>query len=100
VISDLDIYRAANLLNERQGADAVIEAARMIDRIRELSDREGRSRLEADQARDRCVAGAADREITLSGAAEAEGRSVVVGSIVPRPPFQPFLPDFRASRGN
>jgi hypothetical protein len=29
MISNLDIYRAANLLIERHGADAVIEAARM-----------------------------------------------------------------------
>jgi len=28
VISEIDIYRAANLLIERHGADAVIEAAR------------------------------------------------------------------------
>ena len=43
MISDLDIYRDANLLIERHGADAVIEAARMIDRMLELSDPEGRS---------------------------------------------------------
>src|SRR5260370_42417381 len=43
VISEVDIYRAANLLIERRGADAVIEAARMIDRMLELSDPEGRS---------------------------------------------------------
>jgi hypothetical protein len=41
MISDLDIYRAANLLIERQGADAVIEAARMIDRMLDHGDREG-----------------------------------------------------------
>jgi acetylornithine deacetylase/succinyl-diaminopimelate desuccinylase-like protein len=41
VISDLDIYRAANLLIERHGADAVIEAARMIDRMPDLSDPKG-----------------------------------------------------------
>jgi hypothetical protein len=42
VISNLDIYSAANLLIERHGADAVIEAARMIDRMLDLSDLEGR----------------------------------------------------------
>jgi hypothetical protein len=42
MISNLDIYRAANLLIERHGADAVIEAARMIDRMLDLSDPEGR----------------------------------------------------------
>ena len=41
MISDLDIYRAANLLIERHGADAVIEAARMIDRMLDHGDREG-----------------------------------------------------------
>jgi hypothetical protein len=30
--SDLDIYRAANLVIKRHGADAVIEAVRMVDR--------------------------------------------------------------------
>jgi hypothetical protein len=43
VISELDIYRAANLLIDRHGGDALIEAARMIDRMLELGDREGRS---------------------------------------------------------
>jgi hypothetical protein len=42
VISELDIYRAANLLIDRHGADALIEAARMIDRMLELGDPEGR----------------------------------------------------------
>ena len=31
MISDFDIYRAANLVIERHGADAVIEAARMLE---------------------------------------------------------------------
>jgi hypothetical protein len=42
MISDLDIYRAANLVIKRHGAEAVIEAARMIDRMLELDDAEGR----------------------------------------------------------
>ena len=42
MISDLDIYRAANLVIERHGGDAVIEAARMLDRMLELGDVEGR----------------------------------------------------------
>ena len=42
MISDLDIYRAANLVIKRHGADAVIEAARMVDRMLELGDLEGR----------------------------------------------------------
>ena len=40
-ISGLDIYRAANLLMKQYGADAPIEAARMIDRMLELGDCEG-----------------------------------------------------------
>jgi hypothetical protein len=38
--SDLDIYRAANLVIKRHGADAVIEAAPMVDRMLELGDLE------------------------------------------------------------
>jgi hypothetical protein len=37
VISDLDIYRAANLLIERHGADVFIEAARMLYRMPEVN---------------------------------------------------------------
>ncbi len=44
MISNLDIYRAANLLIERHGVDAVIEAAaRLIDRMLYRGDRGGRS---------------------------------------------------------
>jgi hypothetical protein len=39
--SDLDIYRAANLVIKRHGADAVIEAPRMVNRMLELGDLEG-----------------------------------------------------------
>jgi hypothetical protein len=42
MISELDIYRAANLLIDRHGGDALIEAARMIDRMLELGHPEGR----------------------------------------------------------
>jgi hypothetical protein len=41
VISELDIYRAANLLLDRHGADAPIEAAHMIDRMHDRCDDEG-----------------------------------------------------------
>jgi hypothetical protein len=41
VISEIDIYRAANLLIERHGADAAIETVRMIDRMLDHGDREG-----------------------------------------------------------
>jgi hypothetical protein len=42
VISELDIYRAANLMIDRHGGDALIEAVRMIDRMLELGNGEGR----------------------------------------------------------
>ena len=42
MISELDIYRAANLLIDRHGGDALIQAARMIDRMLDLGDPEGR----------------------------------------------------------
>jgi hypothetical protein len=41
VISQIDIYRAANLLIEHHGADAVTEAARLADLMLERGDREG-----------------------------------------------------------
>jgi hypothetical protein len=41
MISELDIYRAANLLIERHGADAEVEAARLADRMLERGDRDG-----------------------------------------------------------
>ena len=43
MITDLDIYRAANMLIDRHGAEALIEAARMIDRMLELGDAEGQA---------------------------------------------------------
>ena len=42
MISDLDIYRAANLLIDRYGPDAMIEVARLMDLVLERSDRDGR----------------------------------------------------------
>lgn len=42
MISDLDIYRAANLLLERHGADALMEAARRIDTMLDRGDLDGR----------------------------------------------------------
>jgi hypothetical protein len=41
VVSDLDIWRAANLLIKRHGADAEIEAARRADLKLERGDRDG-----------------------------------------------------------
>jgi hypothetical protein len=45
LISDLDIYCAANMLIERHGANALIEAGRMIDRMLDHGDLEGRAVL-------------------------------------------------------
>ena len=42
-ISNLDIYRAAHMLIERHGADAMIEAAKMIDAMLNRGDLEGRA---------------------------------------------------------
>jgi hypothetical protein len=42
MITDLDIYRAANLLIDRYGDDALTEAAQMIDRMLAEGDSEGR----------------------------------------------------------
>jgi hypothetical protein len=61
VVSDLDIYRAANLLIDRYGADALIAAARMIDRILELGAPRRTGRAAPHPARGRGVAGAAER---------------------------------------
>jgi hypothetical protein len=41
VISDLDIWRAANLMIGRLGVDAELEADRMADVMRDRSDMEG-----------------------------------------------------------
>jgi len=41
VISEIDIYRAANLLIERHGADAEIGVARRADLMLERGDRDG-----------------------------------------------------------
>jgi hypothetical protein len=41
VISDLDVWRAANLLIHRHGAEAEIEAARLQDLMLDRADDEG-----------------------------------------------------------
>src|SRR5947207_276936 len=43
VISDLDIYRAANLRIERHGRDAVVEAGRLLDLMLDRGDMPFRS---------------------------------------------------------
>jgi hypothetical protein len=42
MISDLDIWRAANLLIHQHGADAELEAARLQDLMLARGDEEGR----------------------------------------------------------
>jgi len=42
MVSNLDIYRAANMLIERYGDKALIEAAKMIDRMLDHGDVAGR----------------------------------------------------------
>jgi hypothetical protein len=41
LVSDLDVWRAANLLIRQHGADALLEAARLGDLMRERGDGEG-----------------------------------------------------------
>jgi hypothetical protein len=41
MVSDLDIWRAANLLIQRYGADAAIEAAKRVDQMLERGDLDG-----------------------------------------------------------
>jgi hypothetical protein len=43
VISDLDIWRAAHMLIERHGAEALTEAAKMIDKMLDGGDMDGRA---------------------------------------------------------
>ena len=42
VLTDLDIYRAANLLIQRHGRDAAVEAGRLLDLMLDPGDMEGR----------------------------------------------------------
>ena len=41
-IPEIEIYRAANLLIERHGNDAVVEAGRLVDLMLDRGDLEGR----------------------------------------------------------
>jgi len=41
-VSEIEIYRAANLLIERHGTDAVVEAGRLVDLMLGRGDMEGR----------------------------------------------------------
>ncbi|MGH9466566.1 MAG: hypothetical protein ACRD1Y_04365 [Terriglobales bacterium] len=56
-VSELDIWRAANLLIRQYGADAEIEAARHADLMLDCGDRDGQHRVDADPASDRGIAG-------------------------------------------
>jgi hypothetical protein len=43
MVSNLDLYRAAHMLIERHGQEAMIEAARIIDAMLERGDPGGRA---------------------------------------------------------
>jgi hypothetical protein len=64
MVSDLDIWRAANLLIQKHGADAELEAAKRADLMLERSDYEGQV-VEADQAGDRGAPGFPDGQAPL-----------------------------------
>ena len=42
ILAEIEVYRAANLLIERHGADAILEASRLLDRMLARGDMEGR----------------------------------------------------------
>jgi hypothetical protein len=76
VVSDLDIYRAANLLIDRYGADALIEAPRMIDRMLELGNPEGQAvwrRIRRARRCKRSQAGRCINDIGTRSAAQYSG---------------------------
>jgi hypothetical protein len=73
VISDLDIWRAANLLIREHGADADREAAHLQDLMLDRGDDEEAARTGADQASGRGAAGAAIEQAKL----KRRGASVV-----------------------
>ena len=60
MISDLDTHRAANLVISRHGSDALVEAARMVDRMLELGDPDGQA-VSPHPSCDRGVAGEPER---------------------------------------
>jgi hypothetical protein len=69
MIPALDIYRAANLLIDRHGGDALIEAARMIDRMLSLATprggRSGEQRVTGDLTRATYAASSGSRSCCL-----------------------------------
>ena len=50
MVSDLDIWRAANLLIRKHGADAELEAAKRADLMLDRGDDDGQAPVDADQA--------------------------------------------------
>ena len=67
MISDRDIWRAANLLIREHRADAEVVAARRADEMLERGDRDGRATgLASHQAGDRRVASRARGEAELA----------------------------------
>ena len=52
MVSNLGIYRAARMLSERHGgADAMIEAAKLVDAMLDHGDLDGSTRVAADSRR-------------------------------------------------
>ncbi len=64
VISQIDIHRAANLLIEHHGAQAVIEAGRLADLMLERGDREGTGRQRIEQQKVRALIPGSERSVT------------------------------------
>jgi len=61
MVSNLDIYRAPHMLIERHGAEAMTEAAKMLDRMLDHGDLEGRA------VRQRIRQAIADLQAKLNG---------------------------------
>jgi hypothetical protein len=73
MISDLDIYCAANLLLDCHGNDALIEAGRMMDQMLTNGNSVGRIVWRRIKARDRGAAGGPER----AGSLETDGKKTV-----------------------
>jgi len=49
VLAEIEIYQAANLLIQRHGRDAVVEADRLLDLMLDRGDMDGQASVVADQ---------------------------------------------------
>ena len=100
MISDLDIWRAANLLIRRHGEDAEIEAAKRADQMLDRGDLDGQCRLEADQAGHHWLAGPGEWPAILGNRASPEVTpatrlcaSVSVSGKASTQPLHPLVPN-------